>query len=73
VQRLFVTGHFGYWELQAMVHASAPPDGRRRARARQPGTQCAAQRIRTRTGNSVIYRRALAIYARCRQARASAS
>jgi KDO2-lipid IV(A) lauroyltransferase len=22
---LFVTGHFGYWELQAMVHALARP------------------------------------------------
>jgi KDO2-lipid IV(A) lauroyltransferase len=55
---LFVTGHFGYWELQAMVHALRL----------QPMTVLARtldnvrlndllERIRTRTGNSVVYRK----------------
>jgi KDO2-lipid IV(A) lauroyltransferase len=54
---LFVTGHFGFWELQAMVHAlrlgpmavvARPLDNRR--------LNDLLERIRTRTGNSVIYR-----------------
>ena len=37
---LFVTGHFGYWELQAMVHAlRLQPMAVRGARARQPGAE----------------------------------
>jgi KDO2-lipid IV(A) lauroyltransferase len=54
---LFVTGHFGFWELQAMVHALRL----------QPMTVLARtldnqrlndllERMRTRTGNGVIYR-----------------
>ena len=37
---LFVTGHFGFWELQAMVHAlRLAADGGAGARARQPRAQ----------------------------------
>ena len=54
---LFFTGHFGYWEIQAIVHPLAmhpisvlarPLDN---ARLNEM-----LERIRTRTGNSVIYR-----------------
>ena len=41
---LFFTGHFGFWELQAMVHAlRLPADRRDRAAARQPAAQRAAR------------------------------
>jgi KDO2-lipid IV(A) lauroyltransferase len=54
---LFVTGHFGFWELQAMVHAlrlrpmavlARTLDNRR--------LNALLEQIRTRTGNTVIYR-----------------
>jgi KDO2-lipid IV(A) lauroyltransferase len=54
---LFFTGHFGYWEIQAIVHPlilhpvavlARPLDN---ARLHEM-----LERIRTRTGNSVIYR-----------------
>jgi Kdo2-lipid IVA lauroyltransferase/acyltransferase len=54
---LFVTGHFGFWEIQAMVHAlrlppmavlARPLDNRR--------LNDLLEHIRTRTGNAVIYR-----------------
>jgi len=54
---LFVTGHFGFWELQAMVHAlrlrpmavlARPLDNR--------PLNALLEHMRTRTGNSVIYR-----------------
>jgi Kdo2-lipid IVA lauroyltransferase/acyltransferase len=54
---LFVTGHFGFWEVQAMVHAlrlppmavlARPLDNRR--------LNDLLEHIRTRTGNAVIYR-----------------
>ncbi|HEX4348462.1 MAG TPA: lysophospholipid acyltransferase family protein [Vicinamibacterales bacterium] len=54
---LFVTGHFGFWELQAMVHAlrlqpmavlARTLDNRR--------LNTLLEQIRTRTGNTVIYR-----------------
>ena len=54
---LFFTGHFGYWEIQAMVHAlrgypvsvlARPLDN--------PLLHRLLERIRTRTGGSVIYR-----------------
>lgn len=54
---LFVTGHFGFWELQAMVHAL-----RLRPMAVMARTldnrdlNALLERIRTRTGNTVIYR-----------------
>ena len=55
---LFVTGHFGYWELQAMVHALRLPPMAVMARALDnPSLNGLLERIRTRTGNSVIYRR----------------
>jgi KDO2-lipid IV(A) lauroyltransferase len=55
---LFVTGHFGFWELQAMVHAlrlrpmtvlARTLDNRR--------LNALLERIRTRTGNGVLYRK----------------
>lgn len=55
---LFVTGHFGYWELQAMVHALRLPPMAVMARALDnPALNGLLERMRTRTGNSVIYRR----------------
>ena len=54
---LFVTGHFGYWELQAMVHALRLRPMAVVARALDNAALNALlERIRTRTGNSVIYR-----------------
>ena len=54
---LFVTGHFGFWELQAMVHALRLPPMAVVARALDnPSLNTLLERIRTRTGNSVIYR-----------------
>jgi KDO2-lipid IV(A) lauroyltransferase len=54
---LFVTGHFGFWELQAMVHALRLPPMAVLARAldNRPLNDL-LERIRTRTGNTVIYR-----------------
>jgi Kdo2-lipid IVA lauroyltransferase/acyltransferase len=55
---LFVTGHFGYWELQAMVHALRLPPMAVMARALDnPALNDLLEQMRTRTGNSVIYRR----------------
>jgi len=54
---LYFTGHFGYWEMQAIVHAL-----RRRPVAvlarplDNPHLHVMLEGIRTRTGNSVIYR-----------------
>jgi Kdo2-lipid IVA lauroyltransferase/acyltransferase len=54
---LFFTGHFGYWEIQAIVHAlrgyavsvlARPLDN--------PHLHLLLERIRTRTGGAVIYR-----------------
>ena len=54
---LFVTGHFGYWELQAMVHALRLRPMAVVARALDnPPLNALLESIRTRTGNSVIYR-----------------
>lgn len=54
---LFVTGHFGFWELQAMVHALKLPPMAVMARALDNvPLNALLERIRTRTGNSVIYR-----------------
>ena len=54
---LFVTGHFGYWELQAMVHALRLPPMAVMARALDNSAlNQLLESIRTRTGNSVIYR-----------------
>ncbi|HKT80604.1 MAG TPA: lysophospholipid acyltransferase family protein [Vicinamibacterales bacterium] len=56
---LFITGHFGFWELQALVHALRLPPMAVIARAldNEP-LNALLERIRTRTGNSVIYRAA---------------
>jgi KDO2-lipid IV(A) lauroyltransferase len=54
---LFVTGHFGFWELQAMVHALRLQPMAVVARALDNHRLNALlERIRTRTGNTVIYR-----------------
>jgi KDO2-lipid IV(A) lauroyltransferase len=55
---LFVTGHFGYWELQAMVHAVQVQPVAILARALDnPHLNRLLESIRQRTGNEVIYRR----------------
>jgi KDO2-lipid IV(A) lauroyltransferase len=55
---LFVTGHFGFWELQALVHALRVEPIAVLARALDnPRLNDLLERIRGRTGNSVIYRR----------------
>jgi KDO2-lipid IV(A) lauroyltransferase len=54
---LFVTGHFGFWELQAMVHALRLQPMAVVARALDNHhLNALLERIRTRTGNTVIYR-----------------
>lgn len=54
---LFVTGHFGYWELQAMVHALRLQPMAVMARPLDnPSLNGLLERIRTRTGNTVVYR-----------------
>ena len=54
---LFVTGHFGFWELQAMVHALRLEPISVLARALDnPHLNRLLERIRQRTGNTVIYR-----------------
>jgi KDO2-lipid IV(A) lauroyltransferase len=54
---LFVTGHFGFWEIQAMVHALRLPPMAVLARVLDnPALNGLLERIRTRTGNTVIYR-----------------
>jgi KDO2-lipid IV(A) lauroyltransferase len=55
---LFVTGHFGFWELQALVHALRIEPIAVLARALDnPRLNDLLEQIRARTGNSVIYRR----------------
>lgn len=54
---LFVTGHFGFWEIQALVHALRLPPMSVLARTLDnPALNGLLERIRTRTGNHVIYR-----------------
>jgi KDO2-lipid IV(A) lauroyltransferase len=54
---IFVTGHFGFWELQAMVHALRLPPMAVMARALDNvPLNNLLERLRTGTGNSVIYR-----------------
>ena len=54
---LFVTGHFGYWELQALVHGLKLQPMSVMARALDnPALHRLLERMRTRTGNGVIYR-----------------
>jgi KDO2-lipid IV(A) lauroyltransferase len=55
---LFVTGHFGFWELQAMVHAVQAEPVAILARALDnPYLNQLLEDIRQRTGNTVVYRR----------------
>lgn len=55
---LFVTGHFGFWELQALVHALRVEPITVLARALDnPLLNDLLERIRQRTGNAVVYRR----------------
>ena len=55
---LFFTGHFGYWEMQAIAQRAARAGRCRCWRGRSTTRSCTSmlERIRTRTGNSVIYR-----------------
>jgi KDO2-lipid IV(A) lauroyltransferase len=54
---LFFTGHFGYWEIQAIVEPLHGPPISMLARALDNARlNEMLERIRTRTGNSVIYR-----------------
>lgn len=54
---LFVTGHFGYWELQALVHGLRLQPMWVMARALDnPDLHRLLEQMRTRTGNGVIYR-----------------
>jgi len=55
---LFVTGHFGYWEIQAMAHALEVEPVTILARALDnPYLNRLLESIRQRTGNTVVYRR----------------
>src|SRR5262245_10265582 len=55
---LFVTGHFGFWELHAMVHAlQIEPIGLLARALDNPYLNELLEHIRQRTGNTVIYRR----------------
>lgn len=54
---LFVTGHFGYWELQALVHGLRLQPMWVMARALDnPHLHRLLEDMRTKTGNGVIYR-----------------
>jgi KDO2-lipid IV(A) lauroyltransferase len=55
---LFFTGHFGFWELQAMVHAlRIKPVGVLARALDNAQLNELLERIRQRTGNMVIYRK----------------
>jgi Kdo2-lipid IVA lauroyltransferase/acyltransferase len=55
---LFITGHFGFWELHAMVHALRVQPITVLARALDnPHLDRLLERIRQKTGNTVVYRR----------------
>jgi KDO2-lipid IV(A) lauroyltransferase len=54
---LFFTGHFGYWEIQAIVHAlRGYPTSVLARRLDNPHLHRLLERIRTKTGGAVIYR-----------------
>ncbi len=54
---LFFTGHFGFWELHAIVHALLfEPIGVLARPLDNPGLHELLEALRQRTGNSVIYR-----------------
>ncbi|HXE79372.1 MAG TPA: lysophospholipid acyltransferase family protein, partial [Vicinamibacterales bacterium] len=55
---LFFTGHFGYWEIHAIVHAlRIQPIGVLARALDNPYLNDLLERVRTSTGNTVIYRR----------------
>ncbi len=55
---LFVTGHFGFWELQALVHAvRVEPVGVIGRALDNPLLNRLLEDVRQRTGNTVIYRK----------------
>jgi KDO2-lipid IV(A) lauroyltransferase len=55
---LFFTGHFGFWELQAIVHAlRVRPVGVLARALDNARLNRVLERIRERTGNTVMYRR----------------
>ena len=55
---LFITGHFGSWELHSLAHAlEFEPIGVLARALDNPLLNDLLERIRGRTGNSVIYRR----------------
>ncbi len=55
---LLVTGHFGYWEVQGLAHALIlPPISLLARRLDNPLLHDLLERVRTATGNHVIYRR----------------
>jgi KDO2-lipid IV(A) lauroyltransferase len=54
---LFFTGHFGYWEMQAMSHAlTAEPISVLARPLDNPHLHAMLEETRTSTGNAVIYR-----------------
>ncbi len=54
---LFFTGHFGYWEMHAMVHALLfQPIGVLARPLDNPGLHVLLEDMRQHTGNTVIYR-----------------
>lgn len=54
---LFITGHFGYWELHAIAHPLRfEPIGVLARTLDNPQLNTLLEEIRTRTGNTVIYR-----------------
>jgi len=54
---LFFTGHFGFWELHALAHAvKLRPIGVLARALDNPRLNDLLERVRTKTGNSVIYR-----------------
>ena len=55
---LLFTGHFGFWEINALVHALRIAPMAVLARPLDnPLLHDLLERVRTRTGNSVFYRR----------------
>jgi Kdo2-lipid IVA lauroyltransferase/acyltransferase len=54
---LFFTGHFGFWELHAIVHGlQLQPIGVLARALDNPALNTLLEDVRSRTGNSVIYR-----------------
>jgi Kdo2-lipid IVA lauroyltransferase/acyltransferase len=54
---LFFTGHFGYWEMHAIVHGlQLQPIGVLARALDNPDLNRLLERVRTSTGNAVIYR-----------------